>query len=137
MTSHVLLAIFLLHSIILNLSCALSSNNGAPNTAKRWAQLSTGSSNRKQKPGTLASNKRRKGYELRNSRGVRKNRKRPPRWETEGDQLFFGSKADGSVPEVPGETPTELLSNLFNMKQQLQSEKKKPVNISSTSKKLS
>ncbi|CAJ1950784.1 unnamed protein product [Cylindrotheca closterium] len=122
MTSHVLFVIFFVHTIILNLSCAFSTSNGE----KRWSKLSTSTNSQKWKRGTQASNKKRKGYDLRSKRGVRTGRKKPPRWETEGDALFFVSKSDGSVPEVPGETPTEMLNNLMKMKQKLQSEKKKP-----------
>lgn len=129
-TKHVLLISFFLHVIIINLSCAFSTSNqsnGAPKPRK-WAQPNTSSNGRRfGKPGegAQASQKRRKGYELRNSRGVRTRRQKPPRWETEGDALFFVAKSDDSIPEVAGETPAEVLHNLLQMKQEEQSEKKK------------
>lgn len=63
---------------------------------------------------------RKKGYSLRNTRGVRINRKRPPRWETEGDALFFGSKSDDIHPDLQGDTPTEMMNSLVTLQQQQQ-----------------
>lgn len=66
-----------------------------------------------------AAQNKRKGYTLRtNSNGVRTRRKRPPRWETEGDSLFFVAKSDEPI-DVTGETHAELLQNLVAHQQNM------------------
>eukprot|EP00980_Cylindrotheca_fusiformis_P002852 scaffold672_cov126-Cylindrotheca_fusiformis.AAC.53 len=95
-------------------SYAFPASNGSrrqPPTQSKYGRF-------KHKIADKSAQSKRKGYELRNTRGVRTNRRRPPRWETEGDALFFGTKSDYVHPGLEGETPTELLKNLVALQHQ-------------------
>jgi superfamily II DNA/RNA helicase len=96
------LPIFLFLLVLINQSNAFSIRNSSGRPQ----------SSRKHRVNNKSAQTKRKGYSLRRSNGVRKNRKRPARWETEGDALFFVSKSD-EVIDVQGDTPSQMLQNLI------------------------
>jgi superfamily II DNA/RNA helicase len=108
-----LVAAFVASAIVFPSSCAFPTSKGAP----RQPRQSKPASFKQHQVDKSAKNKR-KGYVLRNTRGVRTNRKRPPRWETEGDALFFVAKSDDAHPDIQGETPTEVLTKLVTMQRE-------------------
>jgi superfamily II DNA/RNA helicase len=108
-----LVAAFVASAIVFPSSCAFPTSKGA----RRQPGQSKPAPSKQKQVNKSAKNKR-KGYALRNTRGVRTNRKRPPRWETEGDALFFVAKSDDAHPDIQGETPTEMLTKLVTMQPQ-------------------